>query len=78
VHQFDRAPRESGAGACPDLREKLLPRPLNLSNYVEIHADRWRFQPDVPLFPEFLRTAVRQVPDSPQHIVWVDIDARLP
>ncbi len=27
---------------------------------------------DVPLFPGFLRTAVRQLPDSPQHIVRVD------
>ena len=32
--------------------------------------------PDLPLFPEFLRTAVRQMPDSPQHIVRVDIAAR--
>ena len=27
---------------------------------------------DVPLFPDFLRTAVRQMPDSPQHVVRVD------
>lgn len=27
--------------------------------------------PDLPLFPEFLRTAVRQLPDSLQHIVQV-------
>jgi 8-oxo-dGTP pyrophosphatase MutT (NUDIX family) len=26
---------------------------------------------DLPLFPEFLRTAVRHLPDSPQHIVRV-------
>lgn len=26
---------------------------------------------DLPLFPEFLRTAVQQMPDSPQHIVQV-------
>lgn len=32
--------------------------------------------PDLPLFPKFLRTAVRQMPDGPQHIVRVDIDAR--
>ncbi len=32
--------------------------------------------PDLPLFPDFLRTAVRRVPDSPQHIVRVDIDPR--
>lgn len=32
--------------------------------------------PDLPLFPDFLRTAVRDVPDSPQHIVRVEIDAR--
>ncbi len=31
---------------------------------------------DLPLFPEFLRTAVRRVPGSPQHIVQVDIDVR--
>jgi ADP-ribose pyrophosphatase YjhB (NUDIX family) len=31
---------------------------------------------DLPLFPDFLRTAVRQMPDSPQHIVQVDIDAQ--
>jgi ADP-ribose pyrophosphatase YjhB (NUDIX family) len=29
--------------------------------------------PGVLLFPEFLRTAVGQMPDSPQHIVQVDI-----
>ncbi|HUF06619.1 MAG TPA: NUDIX domain-containing protein [Candidatus Binatia bacterium] len=29
---------------------------------------------DLPLFPEFLRTAVRVMPDSPQHIVRVDIE----
>ena len=27
--------------------------------------------PDLPLFPEFLRNAVRELPDSPQHIVQV-------
>ena len=32
--------------------------------------------PDLPLFPEFLRTALRHMPDSPQHIVQVDIAAR--
>ena len=32
--------------------------------------------PDLPLFPEFLRTAVRNIPTSPQHIVQVDIAAR--
>lgn len=32
--------------------------------------------PDLPLFPDFLRTAVRQVPDAPQHIVRVNIDPR--
>jgi ADP-ribose pyrophosphatase YjhB (NUDIX family) len=26
---------------------------------------------DIPLFPEFLRTALRQMPDGPQHIVQV-------
>ena len=31
--------------------------------------------PEVPLFPEFLRTALGQVPDSPQHIVRVDVDS---
>jgi ADP-ribose pyrophosphatase YjhB (NUDIX family) len=31
---------------------------------------------DLPLFPDFLRTAVRDMPDSPQHVVRVDIDAR--
>ncbi len=30
--------------------------------------------PDVQLFPEFLRTAVGQLPNSPQHVVRVDID----
>ena len=30
---------------------------------------------DVPLVPEFLRTALRELPDGPQHIVSVDIDA---
>ena len=29
--------------------------------------------PGLTVFPEFLRTAVRQLPDSPQHIVQVDI-----
>ena len=29
--------------------------------------------PDVPVFPEFLRTALGQTPDSPQHIVRADI-----
>lgn len=28
--------------------------------------------PNVELVPDFLRTALRQVPDSPQHIVRVD------
>jgi ADP-ribose pyrophosphatase YjhB (NUDIX family) len=28
--------------------------------------------PDLPLLPAFLRTAVGQIPDSPQHIVLVD------
>jgi ADP-ribose pyrophosphatase YjhB (NUDIX family) len=32
--------------------------------------------PDLPLFPDFLRIAVRQLPDSPQHIVRVESDAR--
>jgi len=32
--------------------------------------------PDLPLLPDFLRTAVRQLPDSPQHIIRVDVDAR--
>jgi ADP-ribose pyrophosphatase YjhB (NUDIX family) len=32
--------------------------------------------PDVALFPEFLRTAMQQIPDSPQHIVRADITAR--
>ena len=27
--------------------------------------------PDLPLYPEFLRTAVREIPDSPQHVVEV-------
>ena len=27
---------------------------------------------DVSLYPDFLRTALRQVPDSPQHVVRVD------
>jgi len=34
--------------------------------------------PDVPLLPEFLRTALRQLPDSPQHIVQVDVVDRPP
>ena len=29
--------------------------------------------PGLPVFPEFLRTAVGQMPDSPQHIVRADI-----
>lgn len=29
--------------------------------------------PDLPLFPDFLRTALGQMPDSPRHIVRVDI-----
>ncbi len=29
--------------------------------------------PDVLLFPDFLRTEVREMPDSQQHIVRVDI-----
>lgn len=29
---------------------------------------------DVPLFPDFLRTAMREMPGSPQHIVRVDIE----
>jgi ADP-ribose pyrophosphatase YjhB (NUDIX family) len=29
--------------------------------------------PGLPVFPDFLRTAVGQMPDSPQHIVRVDI-----
>jgi ADP-ribose pyrophosphatase YjhB (NUDIX family) len=29
--------------------------------------------PGLPVFPEFLRTAVGQMPDSPQHIVRVDV-----
>jgi ADP-ribose pyrophosphatase YjhB (NUDIX family) len=32
--------------------------------------------PDVPLFPEFLRAEVRQLPESPHHIVWVNGDVR--
>ncbi len=28
---------------------------------------------DLPLFPDFLRTALRRLPDSPQHIVQADI-----
>lgn len=28
--------------------------------------------PDLPLFPEFLRTAVQHLPSSPEHIVHVD------
>jgi ADP-ribose pyrophosphatase YjhB (NUDIX family) len=28
--------------------------------------------PDLPLFPEFLRTAVPQLPNSPEHVVQVD------
>ena len=32
--------------------------------------------PDLPLLPDFLRTAVRQMPDSPQHVVRVDLEAR--
>jgi ADP-ribose pyrophosphatase YjhB (NUDIX family) len=31
--------------------------------------------PDVPLVPDFLRTAIRQLPDSPQHIVETSIVA---
>lgn len=31
--------------------------------------------PEVPLVPDFLRTAVRQLPDSPQHIVETSIVA---
>ena len=30
---------------------------------------------DVPLLPDFLRTALPQIPESPQHVVHVDIDA---
>jgi ADP-ribose pyrophosphatase YjhB (NUDIX family) len=33
--------------------------------------------PDLPLFPDFLRTAVGQMPDSPQHVVQVDIADQL-
>ena len=29
---------------------------------------------DVPLVPEFLRTAISELPDGPQHIVSVDVD----
>jgi ADP-ribose pyrophosphatase YjhB (NUDIX family) len=32
--------------------------------------------PGVALFPDFLRTAVRQMPDSPQHVVRLEDDAR--
>ncbi len=31
--------------------------------------------PEVPLVPDFLRTAIRQLPDSPQHIVETSIVA---
>jgi ADP-ribose pyrophosphatase YjhB (NUDIX family) len=31
---------------------------------------------DLPLYPEFLRSAVREMPDSPQHIVRVNTDDR--
>lgn len=31
--------------------------------------------PDLPLFPEFLRTALRQMPNSPQHVVQVTTTA---
>ncbi len=31
---------------------------------------------DLPLFPEFLRTAVRDMPNSPQHIVRVNTNLR--
>jgi ADP-ribose pyrophosphatase YjhB (NUDIX family) len=37
---------------------------------------RWvpiRDLPDLGLFPEFLRAAIAQLPDSPRHIVQVDI-----
>jgi ADP-ribose pyrophosphatase YjhB (NUDIX family) len=37
---------------------------------------RWvpiRDLPDLALFPDFLRAAMAQLPDSPQHIVQVDI-----
>jgi ADP-ribose pyrophosphatase YjhB (NUDIX family) len=30
--------------------------------------------PNVPLVPDFLRTAMRELPDGPQHIVSVDVD----
>ena len=32
--------------------------------------------PNLPLYPDFLRTAVRQMPNSPQHIVRVDEGVR--
>jgi ADP-ribose pyrophosphatase YjhB (NUDIX family) len=31
--------------------------------------------PEVQLVPDFLRTAIRELPDHPQHVVSVDIDA---
>jgi hypothetical protein len=31
--------------------------------------------PDVPLVPDFLRTAMRELPDGPQHIVRMNTDA---
>jgi hypothetical protein len=31
--------------------------------------------PDVPLVPDFLRAAIRHLPDSPQHIVETSFDA---
>lgn len=31
--------------------------------------------PDLPLVPEFLCTAVRELPDSPQHVALIGIDA---
>jgi ADP-ribose pyrophosphatase YjhB (NUDIX family) len=34
--------------------------------------------PSVPLFPEFLRTSVQHMPDSPQHVVRVDDAGRAP
>jgi ADP-ribose pyrophosphatase YjhB (NUDIX family) len=34
--------------------------------------------PDVLLFPDFLRTALRRMPASPQHIVQVDSEERSP
>lgn len=32
--------------------------------------------PDLPVFPEFLRTAIAQLPHSPQHVAVAELDAR--